>query len=133
MELEVLALCDAATDDRGKLNILGVFDSLQAPQAPFKHPACAVALRIRFHLAEEGEHRLRLSLIDEDGHAAAPPIDATVTVRIDPALGSAALNLIVNIQRLEVRRFGEHRLDLAMDEKPLGSLPFFVRQVPAPV
>ena len=49
MKVELYVLCDAATADAGgKLNILGVFDRLNAREAPVTHPLCALAVRLRF-------------------------------------------------------------------------------------
>jgi len=59
MNIELFVLCDAATDQQGKLNILGAFDSLWAQKVPVSHPQCAVALRIRFSKIEEGEHNIK--------------------------------------------------------------------------
>ena len=48
MNIEAFLLCDAATGHQGKLNVLGAFDTIYAKQLPVIHPACAIALRIRF-------------------------------------------------------------------------------------
>ena len=52
MNIQVAVLCDAATDDNGKLNLLGSFDTIYAPQLPAVHPQCAVALRVTFQPGE---------------------------------------------------------------------------------
>ena len=67
MNIEAFLLCDAATDQQAKLNILGAFDIVFAKKVPAIHPACAVALRIRFQKIEEGNHSIRIYIIDEDG------------------------------------------------------------------
>ena len=36
MNIEAFLLCDAATDQQGKLNILGAFDNLYAKKIPTK-------------------------------------------------------------------------------------------------
>ena len=48
MNIQVAVLCDAATDDQGKLNILGAFDTINALTLPAIHPQCAIALRVTF-------------------------------------------------------------------------------------
>ncbi len=53
MHAETFALCDAATDQGGKLNILGTFDTLYVPSVPAKHASCAIALRVRVEKSEE--------------------------------------------------------------------------------
>ena len=38
MNIQTAVLCDAATDDNGKLNLLGAFDTIYAPEMPAIHP-----------------------------------------------------------------------------------------------
>ena len=128
MELELLALCDAATDSMGKLNILGAFDSIVARSVPVVHPQCAVALRIRFSRAEAGEHKVAVNLIDEDGKSIVPSLDATVHIvfRGDEE-ASVATNMIMNLQRLQLANAGEYSIEVAVDGRHQKSIPLVVR------
>ena len=130
MNLEAFLLCDAATDQQGKLNILGAFDSLFAKQMPVIHPACAVAMRVRFEKIENGSHPVRIQIIDEDGKSIGPDLQASVNINIGPDADSTVTNLILNIQRLKLEKFGQYRIDLAIDNQIKGSLPFYVKEVP---
>ena len=38
MNIQVAVLCDAATEENGKLNLLGAFDTIIAQQIPATHP-----------------------------------------------------------------------------------------------
>ena len=73
MNIQVAVLCDAATDDNGKLNLLGAFDTIYAPQLPAVHPQCSVALRVTFMSGDEGERKLKLNFVNADGRAIMPP------------------------------------------------------------
>ena len=55
MQTEIFTLCDAATLDHGKLNILGSFDTIWARAFPLDHPMCAVACKLRFEMGEDGK------------------------------------------------------------------------------
>ena len=55
MRVEVFSLCDAATTDGGKLNLLGAFDAIWVKTMPVVHAQCAIALRVRFSRSERGE------------------------------------------------------------------------------
>jgi len=131
MNIEAFLLCDCATDQRGKLNVLGAFDSIYAKKTPIVHPACTVATRIRFERIEEGEHNVSINVIDEDGRAIVPRLDGKISVRAREDVGSSVVNLILNLQRLKFENYGEYRIDLAIDGKVEGSLPFSVREVPS--
>ncbi len=54
MDIQIAILCDAATDNNGKLNILGTFDTIYSAQLPATHPQCSIALRMTFSKGEEG-------------------------------------------------------------------------------
>ncbi len=130
MNIEAFLLCDAATDQRGKLNVLGAFDNIFAKKMPTMHPACAVTARIRFEKIEEGSHTIRIHIIDEDGKSIGPKLEGNVNVRIGDDVDSTATNIVLNIQRLKFEKYGQYRIDLAIDNQIKGSLPFHVREIP---
>lgn len=132
MNTEVFVLCDAATDNHGKLNILGAFDTIWAPNAPVVHPFCAIALRIRFLRIEEGVHPLKINFVDEDGKNIMPPIDGNINIKFSTDDESVAANLIINVQGLRLEKFGSYSIDLAINGRHIASLPLFLKQVKLP-
>ena len=130
MNIEAFLLCDAATEQQGKLNILGAIDNIFAKKVPTMHPACAVAARIRFEKIEEGSHTIRIHIIDEDGKSIGPKLQGNINVRIGDDVDSTATNIVLNIQRLKFEKYGQYRIDLAIDNQIKGSLPFHVREIP---
>ena len=133
MDIEVFVLCDAATDIQGRLNILGTFDTIWSKQAPVVYPHCAVALRLRFSRIEEGEHSIKINIIDEDGKLIVPSLNANTNLNFgsNPE-GSVAHNLILNIQGLKLEKYGDYAIDLAVDGRQEASLPLRVKQPPEP-
>lgn len=69
MEVQLAVLADAANiAQQGKLNILGVFDTIWAANFPAVHPSMVVALRLRLEYGDgAGDHDLEVVLQDEDG------------------------------------------------------------------
>jgi hypothetical protein len=130
MDIEAFLLCDAATDYGGKLNVLGAFDAIWAEQLPATHPACAVALRIRFSRIEEGQHQFRIYIIDEDGKEVVPKLEGVISVKVPPTSDSAVVNIVANLQRLKLPKYGKYRIDLAIDGQQSGSLPFILAETP---
>jgi hypothetical protein len=128
MNVEAFLLCDAATDQQGKLNILGAFDSIASDKIPIIHHACAIAARIRFEKAEEGSHPVRITIIDEDGKIIGPRLDTNANVQIPAGMTSIASDLILNIQRIPLPIYGSYRIDLAIDGQIQASLPLNVIQ-----
>lgn len=130
MDVEAFILCDCATDQQGKLNILGAFDRLYTRKIPAVHPACAVAVRLRFSKFEEGEHTIKINLIDADGNPAGPMLERTISVSVPEDDNSCIRNIILNIQGLRLERTGEYRFDFAIDGNQEACLPLKVVEVP---
>lgn len=130
MKIEVFALCDAATDNHGKLNILGTFDQIYAVKVPITHPSCAIALRIRFDKMEEGLHRIKLQLVNPDGVPVLNPMEGDVNPRMAADVESVAVNMILNFQRIKFDAFADYQVNLTIDDAAMASLPLRVREMP---
>lgn len=129
MDIEIFTLCDAAADYGGKLSLLGTFDRIHAAKFPAAHPHCAVALRIRFDRIEEGRHRVRINIVDEDGRPIAPSVDGTIEIRFPPGVSSLCANLVLNVNGMKFEKPGRYSIDLAVDSRHERSLPFTVFQI----
>jgi hypothetical protein len=126
MKIEVFALCDAATDNRGKLNLLGTFDQIYAAKLPVIHPACAIALRLRFDKMEEGIHKVKLQLVNPDGIPVFQAMEGEVNARMAEEVGSVAVNLILNFQHIKFEEFADYQINLMIDDVAMASLPLRV-------
>ena len=131
MNIQVAVLCDAATDDRGKLNLLGAFDTIYTEQLPAMHPQCSIALRVTFGHEDEGVHKLRLNFVDADGRSIMPGIDIPVEVVMPGDSHFWTRNFIVNIQQLKFGVPGLYATDILLDGVAQASIPLLVRYTPA--
>ena len=104
MDIEAFLLCDAATDTHGKLNVLGAFDNIFVKQLPTKHPTCAIAARIRFTKSEQGEHKIKINVVNQDGEKIVPTLDGKIGVRIPDQTESIAVNLVLNLHQLQFKK-----------------------------
>ena len=133
MNIQVAVLCDAATEDNGKLNLLGAFDTIYAPQLPAVHPQCAVALRITFFAADEGQRELTINFINADGHLIMPNFPTLpVAVRLPDDMHLLTRNFIVNFQNLKFAEAGLYSVDVRLDGKSQASIPLSVKLVNRP-
>ena len=133
MNIQVAVLCDAATEDNGKLNLLGSFDTIYAPQLPAVHPQCAVALRVTFMSGDEGARQLRLNFVNADGRAIMPPVDIPVAVTLPDEVHFLTRNFIVNIQQLKFAEPGLYSVDVRLDDQTQAGIPLLVKLVERPV
>lgn len=129
MNIQVAVLCDAAADYNGKLNLLGTFDTIFTAKLPAVHPQCAIALRVAFDRIEEGQHKLRLNFVNEDGKLIMPNMDAAVSVDFPGETTFVARNFIINIQQLKLEAQGLYSIDVALDGRQLTSIPLAVKLV----
>lgn len=130
MKIEVFALCDAATDNQGKLNLLGTFDQIYAAKMPVIHPACAIALRIRFNKMEEGIRKVNLQLVNPDGVPVFQPMEGELNPRMGEDVESVAVNLILNFQHIKFGEYADYQINLSIDDVATASLPLRVREIP---
>lgn len=130
MKIEVFALCDAATDNRGKLNLLGTFDQIYAAKLPVVHPACAIALRLRFEKMEEAKHKVKLQLVNSDGIPVFQPMEGAVHPKMAADISSVAVNLVLNFQHIKFDEFADYQINLSIDEVSIASLPLRVCEMP---
>jgi hypothetical protein len=125
MQVEAFLIADSAADYQGKLCVLGAFDYIAAPSVPVKYPHSSVALRLRFDQVEQGEHKVKIVLITEDGKTLVQ-MEGAANVQFPPQLESVGINLILNMNGLEFPSYGTYQLDLAVDGQLRGRLPLRV-------
>jgi hypothetical protein len=131
MNVEIFNLCDfASADAGGKLNMLGVFNTIFAQQEPIIYGLCAVAIRIRFEPTEEGLKKFRVSFVNEEGRAVLPPLDAEVQIQSQTHMPCSIATICLLIQQINLPNFGEYSIGLSVDGKPAAKTPLFVQQMP---
>jgi hypothetical protein len=130
MTFQVAVLCDAATDDNGKLNLLGAFDTIYTQQLPAVHPQCSIAMRVTHGPEDEGDHQVRLNFVDADGGAVMPPIEIPVQTTLPLESHFGTRNFIVNIQQLKFDEPGMFSIDIAVDGESRTSIPLLVKHTP---
>ena len=132
MIVEIASICDAATANGvgGRLNILGAFDRIFT-QFPLVIPQCAAAFRVRYQRSEAGVHKLVLSIEDVCGHPIVPGMESNITFEpVAKGFDTAAMNLILNMQRLKIERPDKYIVRLIIDEEEYAALPLYALDVP---
>jgi hypothetical protein len=132
MDIQSALLCDSAADYNGKLCILGSFDTIVAHKLPAVHPQCSIALRILFRKEEEGQHRLRVNIVDEDGRSIIPAIDGMIEVKVPGDFFFISRNLVFNMQQLKFEKAGLYAVDVTVGEGQVISIPLQVKLATGP-
>jgi hypothetical protein len=126
MEIQVAVLCDSAVDYRGKLCILGTFDTIVTAALPSVHPHCSIALRLVFRDSDEGHHKIKLRLINEDGKNLLPNIQPEVQIKMPENVFFFSRNLVFNLQQIKFEQAGLYSIDVLYDEVMSARIPLQV-------
>ena len=132
MNIEIAAICDAATanDIGGRMNILGAFDRIFS-KFPLVIPQCSAAFRLRYQRAEAGTHQLSLSIEDVVGHPIVPPMQSEIDLMpVVQGFDTAAVNMVLNMQRLQFKRPDKYIVRLVVDNEELAALPLYILEDP---
>ncbi len=129
MQLQIAALCDAATDYQGKLCLLGVFDTIQFAKLPGHHPQCYVALRFVFERSESGNHSIETHFLNPDGEPLIQAIKGQSTVVFPPETRFLSNNIIIMLQNLRFEKTGPHRVAISVDGETQASIPLTIRLI----
>lgn len=132
MDFQVSTLCDFAADYQGKLCVQGAFDTLFARQFPVVHPSCALAIRVCLTPEDEGDHKLGINIVDEDGKsldAERMPIVGDLHVALPEGASFFTRNLIMNFQGLRFEKTGNYSVDITVDGEIVSRIPLRIVQV----
>jgi hypothetical protein len=121
LQLHALLLCDyAMTAQDGKISAIGIFSQITVSRLPAVHGRLFVVAIME---AAAGRHELAMQVISPSGESllADPP-----RLTIDVPSTATTANVVADLNGLEVRTLGQHRIDLRCGERLLGSVPFTV-------
>ena len=133
MEIQLAVLADSANVAAGhKLNILGIFDTVQAHGFPMAHPFMVLALRLRIEFDDGGKtHQLVISLRDPDMKEYAR---ATAEMKVPglPAGKFQTINQILNFAGVTFVRPAEFAFHVSWNGQEKAQVPLNVIQVIGP-
>lgn len=131
MNVEIGAICDAATaDNSGKLNMLGVFDTIFAQKFPTVHPHSTVVFRLCFEGGEEIPQKFRLLFLDDEGKEFIPPLQfQEESGQKKKSLNRGTHNVLIGLNNLKIPKQGEYRIQLECEGKMLKEVRFSAKKV----
>ena len=126
MQLEILTLCREARYNGQVLDVAGAFDIFMTPRVPLVVPSCWLAGRVRFERIEEGEHQIKIMLIDADGGLVVPEIVEDLAVKFAGDLPTVCKAFAIQFAQLVLPEYGEYAIKVAVDRISLASVPLYV-------
>lgn len=128
MEVDLAMLADAATiDGSGKLNILGIFDRLNASTFPVRHPRLVLILRFAAGLQEVGKHQVEITLRDPDGGEVVR-LDGEMKLGPGPSSVTEGVRVphLLHMDGLVFERGGRYGFDVRVDGEHQVTIPLLV-------
>ena len=126
MDVTLAVCCDAANVSReGKLNLLGIFNSIHAARFPAAHPHLALVLRVEARVGEEGTHPLEIKLVDEDGQQL---FDVNGQLQLQGARPGRPMTAqtIIDINNFQLPRAGTYAFEIFLAGKHARSVAIHV-------
>jgi len=129
MKITYAVLADAANITReGKLNILGIFDSIQVQQFPVTHPQMQLVMRFEADISEAGKNKkVEVQLMDDDGKKlfVLGGEFAFGPGRPGEPIGS---NHILTINMMKFERPGDYEFKILINDELKAEAPLKVQQ-----
>lgn len=134
MNVELAVVADYAnTSADGKLNILGIFNTIFAVSYPAVHPDMKLVIRFGVHPSEIGPtRRLAIQLRSDDGRKV---LEAVLNWTITPStsLGAETLHAdqVIGISGLRLEAPGSYEFVILVNDEVKAQIPFKAMMRPA--
>lgn len=123
MKLEFAHICDTAfaTENTKNLNIIGIFEKINASNFPVVHPSFSLVAGTK---GEPGIHRKKFKIINKDnGNIIVETQDSEFVITEGTDKGYFA-NKFMGVVFPEA---GNYKIEIIIDDNPVGSVDFSVR------
>lgn len=122
MDVTLAICCDAANVSReGKLNLLGIFNSIHAGEFPATHPHLSLVLRVEARIGEEGDHPLLIRFVDEDGGELFK-VEGNLALHGATPGRPMTAQTVIDVNNVQFPRPGTYAFDLFLDESHVRSV-----------
>lgn len=130
MELTTILVADyASIDQSGKINLMGIFQSINCQTFPTRHPSMHLFVKLSAELGEYGEERnLTISMRDENGKEI---FKMNGPIKIPQPQGGRRpeVNAIFQIKDVVFNKPGRFQFVVLVDKDHKGQLSFDVTSI----
>ena len=132
MEIDLALVADAATiDGSGKLNILGVFDRIDAQGFPARHGRISLVLRFAGDLKDAGRHHMRISLKAPSGEEVLG-MEGALQLGPGPVSEGMLIPHVINFDGVVFPAPGRYAFDVVIDGEHTVAVPLNVGSLRGP-
>jgi hypothetical protein len=118
---------EANVSQEGKLNLMGIFDRIAAPEFPVVHPRLVFAFRVEAEFADSGRlFPVRVTMEDEDGTPLFEAAGEMMAPHVPPGEFST-MNQLFGLVGLQFPRAGMYRFVVRVGDNPPHETPLVVQ------
>lgn len=130
VKVALALLADYANVSReGKLNILGIFDRVNAQNIPAVHPQMQLVMTLEADRGDaDKEHKIEIELIDADGTKLFS-IGGNRRFPLPPAGEQVRINHIIQLNNLQFNHFGNYEFKILINNEVRESIPLSVLEL----
>lgn len=131
MVIVLSLVADAAnTTENGKLNLLGVFQSISTKVVPVRFSLFYIVVKLRADSAEKGtEHTFALQLTDADARPVYEIEVQPFSVPTDTTMPFAEVGIIAAVHSLVFPVFGHYQFNIIIDGVQMGGIDLLVQPI----
>jgi hypothetical protein len=130
MDVTLAVLADGANVSReGKLNLLGIFDTIFARAFPITHPQMQLVLRFEADPGESGSRRdVEVQLVAPDGRVLFR-LPGAMTVQQRATGDRVRMDQILTLNNVQLEHPGRYRFHVVVEGQVAAVLPLLVEQI----
>lgn len=120
-KINFIHICDyASPGEVGKLNILGIFESIFPTIVPYVHPQLYIVTNVS--IKKRGSYRQIIKIVrDSDNFEIVKPLEFAIPIEELPALvGEAKVGFIGQMNGINFDEFGSYTVQVFIDSLKIG-------------
>lgn len=127
MDADIFTLCEYSKILENKLNIFGVFNTVNVKEIPYIHPLFFIAGRISFEGSDlgKGKYTIKIDIINKDGEKPFEPFIEEIDPRMNiiKSHGYDFSKILTNVQ---FKAYGRYSITIYVNDKPLKTISLYI-------
>lgn len=125
----IAAVADHAWVENGCLTICRTFDTINAPDFPYKIPRISIGVRLLIGRSEYGQHKLNIMFKDAEGNKLINTHSDMNVIAPATNLPETSYSFAVNGQNIEFKKPGDYQVIIMIDGAEMANIPIYVRKI----
>lgn len=128
-KLNFLHVCDYASfSEGGKLNILGIFENINASKIPYIHPQMFVVLNILIKKAGNYK-KIVTRFVQDNNKTEIARTEFPMNIKMPPAKGEFRIGSVGQLNSVKFKEYGGYKIQIFVDEYLIGEKKITVSKI----